>query len=231
MSESNIPSNEPPSIAKIAGATAIALIVAAILLVVAVLPAEFGIDPLKTGKALGLTDLANASETKKPPAAPAAADAASILSVLDGATDSGAPIRKGTFLAQPQQYKTDSRVIDLAPGQGMEIKYHLPKGGGLVYSWTANAKVAYEFHGEPDKNPPGAKIGYYESYDLDDKEGMGKDHNHGTFIAPEGGIHGWFWQNNNKTPVTLKLVSSGFYDWIFQNRDDKETILQPTDPK
>ena len=35
----------------------------------------------------------------------------------------------------------------------------------------------------------------------------------------------------NQKPVTLKLMSSGFYDWIFQNRDDKETILQPTDPK
>jgi hypothetical protein len=51
------------------------------------------------------------------------------------------------------------------------------------------------------------------------------------FIAPSTGIHGWFWENKGKNEVTLNLVSSGYYDWIFQNRNDKETILQPTDPK
>jgi hypothetical protein len=39
-------------------ATVGALVVAAIVLVVAVLPAEYGIDPLGTGRALGLLDLA-----------------------------------------------------------------------------------------------------------------------------------------------------------------------------
>src|SRR6185503_18083296 len=42
-------------------ATALAAIVAAIILVVAVLPAEYGIDPLGTGKALGLTALSGGS--------------------------------------------------------------------------------------------------------------------------------------------------------------------------
>jgi hypothetical protein len=39
-------------------ATGIALVVAALILVTTVLPAEYGIDPLGTGKALGLTALA-----------------------------------------------------------------------------------------------------------------------------------------------------------------------------
>jgi hypothetical protein len=46
---------------KILLATGGALIVAAIILVVAVLPAEYGIDPLGTGRRFGLTDLAAAS--------------------------------------------------------------------------------------------------------------------------------------------------------------------------
>jgi hypothetical protein len=111
----------------------------------------------------------------------------------------------------------------------MEIKYHMPKGGGLIYSWTATETVGYELHGEPDKNPPNTRIGYYESYDLDRK--LGKNQSHGVFIAPSTGIHGWFWENKSNKEVTLNLVSSGYYDWIFQNRNDKETILQPTDPK
>ena len=42
---------------RLAIATVIALMVAALLLLAAVLPAEYGVDPLGTGKALGLLDL------------------------------------------------------------------------------------------------------------------------------------------------------------------------------
>jgi hypothetical protein len=42
-------------------ATSVALLVAAVLLVTTVLPAEYGIDPLGTGRLLGLTALADAS--------------------------------------------------------------------------------------------------------------------------------------------------------------------------
>ena len=42
-----------PSKRALAKATSIALLVALILLFTAVLPAEYGFDPLKTGKALG----------------------------------------------------------------------------------------------------------------------------------------------------------------------------------
>ncbi len=43
---------------KLAVATVFAVVVAAVILVVAVLPAEYGIDPLGIGGALGLTQLA-----------------------------------------------------------------------------------------------------------------------------------------------------------------------------
>lgn len=48
---------------RILGASTIAAVIAAIVLLVAVLPAEFGIDPLGTGRALGLLDLADASDS------------------------------------------------------------------------------------------------------------------------------------------------------------------------
>jgi hypothetical protein len=51
-------SNTP--LPRILGASAIAAALAAIIMVVAVLPAEFGIDPLGVGRALGLQDLAEA---------------------------------------------------------------------------------------------------------------------------------------------------------------------------
>lgn len=54
------PTGHPPSPRRIAAATAAALLGASVLLVVAVLPAEYGIDPLGTGEVLGLTALAEA---------------------------------------------------------------------------------------------------------------------------------------------------------------------------
>tara|TARA_R110001592_G_scaffold123628_4_gene331728 strand:+ start:75 stop:620 length:546 start_codon:yes stop_codon:yes gene_type:complete len=48
---------------RILGASVIAAVLAAIVLLVAVLPAEFGIDPLGTGRALGLLDLADVSDS------------------------------------------------------------------------------------------------------------------------------------------------------------------------
>ena len=45
---------QPPSKKKIAKATAVALAAAAVLLLTAVLPAEYGIDPFGTGKLLRL---------------------------------------------------------------------------------------------------------------------------------------------------------------------------------
>lgn len=206
-------------------ATLVAAVVAAVILVVAVLPAEYGIDLLGTGKALGLTELAQASE--KP--APAATDAAAILPVLEPSTTGGAPTMKGTFIAQPGRYKIDSREIKLAAGEGMEIKYNMKKGAGMVYSWIASAPVFFEFHGAPNVKPAGKeRTDYYETYELDDT--VGKDQAHGTFIAPSGGIQGWFWENRSPNEVTLKLVTAGFYDWIFQNRGDKETALKTMDP-
>ena len=61
------------------------------------------------------------------------------------------------------------------------IKYHMQKGAGMVYSWSANRTVLYELHGEPDVKPAGAGDDYYESYEKDD---AGKKESHGTFTAP-----------------------------------------------
>jgi hypothetical protein len=214
-----------PSMARLMTATLVALIVAAAVLVVFVLPAEYGIDPLGTGRRLGLSDLAKASE--KPAPAPGS-DEAAIMPVLVPSPNGEAPSVRGTFIAQPTRYQIDSREMTLAAGEGMEIKYNMKKGAGLVYSWTANGILQFEFHGEPNVKPAGSEgTDYYESYELDDQ--AGKDQSNGTFVAPTTGIHGWFWQNMNDKPVTLKLVSAGFYDWILENRKDKETALKPMD--
>jgi hypothetical protein len=203
---------EAPSKAAIVKATGIALIVALALLFTAILPAEYGIDPLKTGKLLHLTDISKASAVT-PESQPQV-----------GARPVAAPA--GIYTAQPAVYKVDSEDLSLFPGDGVEIKYHMQKGAGMIYSWKATGKVLYEFHGEPDKKP---NPDYFESYELDDK--VGKDHSYGSFTAPTTGIHGWFWQNKGNKQVDIHLTTAGFYDSAKMYAGDKPEELVIQDPK
>jgi hypothetical protein len=219
---------EAPSKTQILKATGLAALVAAIIFFTIVMPAELGKDPLHTGAALGLMNLSKPVSAAAT-AATATIDATPAAPTLEAGTAGEAPIVKGTFVAQPGRYKIDSRELKLGPGEGVEIKYHMQKGAGMVYSWTANAKVLYEFHGEPDVKPAGAPEDYFESYEKDDA--VGKNQSNGTFTSPSSGIQGWFWDNESRAPVTVKLFTAGFYDYILQNKDDVKTRLQPTELK
>jgi len=223
MENTKLAAIEGPSKQKILQATVVALLVAIVVLFTAVLPAEYGVDPLGTGAALGLTDLATSAPGSAESPAPATT---SPKSVAEGTSVS---VIKGVFVPQPSRYRVDSREIKLESGEGMEIKYYLPQGAGMVYSWTSNEKLFYEFHAEPDTKPTGASEDYYESYDKDDQ--VGKTESHGSFTAPSSGIHGWFWENQTGAPVTIKLVTAGFYESIIEYRDGGKKMMLPAEPK
>ncbi len=204
-----------PSRKAIAKATGIALFVALVILFTAVLPAEYGIDPLKTGALLHLTDLAKATAAK-----PEAKSEAQPI----GARPTAAPA--GIYTAQLNSYKVDSEDLSLGPGEGVEIKYHMRKGSGMIYAWKATGNVQYEFHGEPDHKP---NPDYFESYELDNQ--AGKDHSYGSFTAPTTGIHGWFWENKGKKQVDIHLTTAGFYDSAKMYAGDKPDELTVQDAK
>jgi hypothetical protein len=234
MEEGHI--SEPPSRRRLLMMLGCGTVVAAALLTCIILPAEYGIDPLGTGKALGLTGIAAATAKKETPS-PITTSAvnsggASITPVLLSTKQTSrwgeSAVVQGALIAQSQHFNVDAREITLQPGEGMEIKYHLPKGAGLIYSWTATAPVLFDFHAEPDVTPTGEVPGEYsESYVRDDTRGT--DHLNGTLIAPNAGIHGWYWENTGAEPVNVRVIASGFYDWIYQNRDEQTTRLKPTD--
>jgi hypothetical protein len=211
VEQENIQQAEAPSKQAIAKATGIALAVAVVILFTTVLPAEYGIDPLKTGKLLHLTDLAKATGSK--------AESKPV-----GARPVAAPA--GIYTAQPGIFKTDSEDLSLMPGEGVEIKYHMQKGAGMLYSWKATGPVAFEFHGEPDKKP---NKDYFESYELNDQ--AGSDHSSGSFTAPSTGIHGWFWENKGKKEVQIHLVTAGFYDSAKMMAGDEKVDLTIQDAK
>ena len=206
IEQTDMPAVEAPSKSTIVKATVIALAVALLILFTTVLPAEYGIDPLKTGKALGLIGLSKASDTN--------AGARAI------------PVQTGIYTAQANTYKVDSEDLALGPGEGVEIKYHMLKGAVMVYAWKATAKVTFEFHGEPDQKP---NPDYFESYQLDDK--VGQDHAYGSFTAPTTGIHGWFWENKGHDTVQIHLTTSGFFDSAKMYSDGQPQPLTIEDAK
>jgi hypothetical protein len=108
-----------PSLAALGKTTLVAAAVAALLLAAFVLPAEYGLDPLGTGRRLGLTAIAS------PPQEPA--------QPVDDA---------------PLPMKADTYEIVLGPRESIEYKYRLRKGASMAYAWTATAPVVVDFHGE-----------------------------------------------------------------------------------
>jgi hypothetical protein len=113
------------------------------------------------------------------------------------------PPTPSAFVAQAAPFKQESIEIKLAPMEGMEYKYRLAKGAGLMFSWTGTAAVHYELHSEPEAGPKG----YAETFDKHDA----REEAHGNYVAPFAGIHGWYWENRTDRDVTLKLTTAGHY--------------------
>jgi hypothetical protein len=174
-------------------ATVIAAIAAAAILVAIVLPAEYGIDWTGIGNVTGLTAMGrdkvaaakNAAQEVALPAAPAKAG-----------TDVAAT-------ASTRALRIDAIEIPLAPGAELEYKALLAEGESMVFDWDAGgAELRFDFHGEPEKGPPGMFLTFK-------KGSASKDA--GSLRAPFGGTHGWYWKNPGAAPVVVKLRVSGFH--------------------
>jgi hypothetical protein len=181
---------------RIAVAAGAALLAAGLILVMFVLPAEYGVDPLGTGAKFGLVELGLTGQRVE------ALDAAA------GGAVSGQPIMVG----QERAFQEETVTFTLKPREGMEYKYRLDKGEALLYSWTATAAVNYEAHAEPD----GAPRGYAQTYE----KGQATTRASGTLTAPFSGIHGWFWENTTDQEMTVTLTAAGFYNVAHEFRAD-----------
>ena len=189
------------AIERIAAAVGIALLVAGIALVIAVLPAEFGVDPTGIGRRLGLLALA---------------DVKSQVTAFKQAHDSGG----GASIVTATDRTLQQETVDfkLAPHEFVEYKYRLDKGQSLLYAWHATAAVNLEFHAEPD----GAPRGYAETYE----KRSGVERASGTLVAPFAGIHGWYWENPTDREVTVTLTAAGFYNLAHEFRKDAPTATK-----
>ena len=195
----------PPQGRSLLKATLLAIIVAAVVLVTVVLPAEYGIDPLGTGRALGLDDLfAAKAEVEAQASAPATVAA-----------------REGGPLApQFTNYREDARELTIPPKTGIEFKYDLDKGATMIYEWKADNFVDFDFHTEKANTRPVVSDSFEKG------EGVQK---RGGYTAPYDGIHGWYWENGTDKPVKITLRVSGFFSEarLFMPNTLPETIEIP----
>ncbi len=175
-----------PSLKSLIIACIFATLLATLILLSAVLPAEYGIDPTGLGKMMGLTALSVPTKAVSQPLA----ITCPVLPVQ--AAEASVPNQK-----EPLSQWQDSVKIRVPAGEGLEYKFHLVKGASLEYSWaTDGAKLYFDFHGEPQ----GGKTGYFKSF----KEST-DNQSSGSLTAPFEGSHGWYWENKTRSPA-LALV-------------------------
>lgn len=158
--------------------TGIALFLASLILVLVVLPAEFGIDPTGAGRLFGLAEMSQES----------------------------GDVSAQLMNEHERKYLSGRVVIAIKPGEGLEYKATLAAGEPLLYSWmVSGGPVYFEFHGEPTEGE--WPKDYYRSYQIKEKS-TGE---HGSFVAPFTGRHGWYWKNLSTEPATITLEASGYY--------------------
>ena len=209
-----------PSTRQLLKATGLSIVVAALLLVTLVLPAEYGIDPTGIGHRLGLDALTAEPEAVEAqplteqaalPIATSEADAANAALAARAEAAFGKSesqtLDVGAVSAATGPVRRNSMSVELAAGKGAEVKSHLKTGEGLVFHWVASGDVAVDMHGERE----GVKDAW-TSYAVE----TAQRESSGTFVAPFDGSHGWYWKNNSAEPVTVEIEVVGFQPDLYR---------------
>ena len=177
-------------------ATLGALGVATLIVVGAILPAEFNRDPIGVGKLTGLSRLWAPDEKK--------ADV------------------KGGAVGLAHEYGTPFRTdvveiplggfLDGADKSELEYKVRMKKDATLIYSWeVVGAADARDFHFDqhghttPAAGQPMTVASYKQAFGLKQQ---------GALTAPFDGIEGWQFSNSSENRVVVRLRLAGFYDLI-----------------
>jgi len=233
MYNANKPSAQDlPSTGQLLKSTIIAIGIAAVILVTAILPGEYGIDPTGAGRLLGLTQMGDiknqlaeeeAAEQQvavnTPPVLAPVLEVKAVQPEPIVAKVVAIPVVKAKPVIEPtvttvaeqvvaavsaEPVRSDVMTIKLTPGQGAEIKLEILKGKTVKFHWTGNGgKVNFDTHGDPY----GAPRDFYHGYG----KGRGVLSDEGELVAAFDGKHGWFWRNRSKQDVTVTLRVEGDY--------------------
>lgn len=175
-------------------ATFFSVLLAVAVLMLLVLPAEYGIDPTGIGRVLGLTQM---GAIKRTLASEAAADAARETKLAESERQSKA--KSGN----DSTFRSESLSVVIYPGENIEIKLSMRTGDRADFSWTADSSsVYYDMHGHTltlPRKPPHQ----YSTGELRSASGE---------IATEfDGVHGWYFENRSERVVTIVVKAVGNY--------------------
>lgn len=199
-----------PTKERLLKSTVIAAGVAGAILLTVVLPAEYGIDPTRIGRVLGLAEM---GEIKTQLKEEREADQQITVDPLKSSTS--APVAEqqsslfgwlvGTAHAQTAETWKDETSFVLAPGQGAEWKLVMERGTEAEFNWfTVGGPVNFDLHGDGS----GQSISY--------EKGRGVPAATGTIKAEFTGNHGWFFRNRTGKDVTVTLQLRGAYSELKQ---------------
>jgi len=177
-------------------ATLGALAAAALIVLGAILPAEFNRDPLGIGKLSGLSRLWAPDDTE-----------------VDA---NGGAVARAREYDIP--YRTDVVEIPLGgfldgiPASTLEYKVRMKKDATVVYSWTVTGvdsarDFVFDQHGHTIAKPgEGMTVSSY-------RKGFGLKQQ-GALSAPFDGIHGWLFGNQADGRAVVHLKLAGYYELI-----------------
>ena len=187
----------------------ISIVIGGFVLVTAVLPAEYNIDPLGTGELLGFSRLYTEHSAEEIGLQNAPMKFKK-LTIEESGSGPDVPVPEIVNNPAPlEQYsiREDGDIIVVVPaGKGIEYKFKMLKYGSAKYEWYTDGSILYsDMHGELLlANPPEDE--FFESYAEAYSNNMT-----GTLIAPFEGIHGWYFRNKNKEDVTVNIKLKGQY--------------------
>ena len=194
---SNLTHESLPSSANLIKATLFAIVIACIILIVAILPAEYGIDPTGIGNKLGLTLLANDQGESS------ASTEKNIIQIDEKKKRESAEL----LYTSKEPFKTKSLTLTLLPNQGAEIKAIMEQGQTFIYNWQSSAEVYMDMHAEETNAAQDVFTSYWESNKIKSANG--------NYIAKFSGTHGWYWQNKTTEAIEINLEISGFFKDVY----------------
>jgi hypothetical protein len=198
---------EQPSGRSLLRSTAIAVVVAGVLLVTCVLPAEYGVDPTGVGRVLGLTQMGEVKLALAEEAASNAAAEASADSVIAAAESAVAPEAASGQATDATALRVDTTLVTLLPNKGGEIKLVMPGGSRAAYRWSVTGGVVnFDMHGDSTNAPKDWFVSY--------NKGQGAAADSGELVAGFNGNHGWYWRNRGTREVLVQLITTGSYSAI-----------------
>ncbi len=172
------------------------LAAAALIVLGAIMPAEFNRDPLGVGKLSGLSRLWAPDEKTIDP------------------TSAAAPRSR----EYDTPFRTDAVEIPLgdfmagADKSELEYKVRMKKDATLIYAWEViGTREPRDFHYDQHGHttPVAGQAMTVATY----KQGFGLQQQ-GALTAPFDGIQGWQFSNSSEKPVMVRLRLSGFYELI-----------------